>query len=538
MNPYYGMLANYFFLFRQISELNVLLRGYILRACFTQEKDTLMMEFSSPSESIHLEFRSTFPNPYLVLRRNFARAKKNQADFWEEFLPSAVKEIGIIRGERIIRIILENDSELILFVRGTKSNILFVHKGIKYPFRKDEDELSNEILDKSSGEFITGEADFFESLQELDSEKHSFMLGSELKSELEARVSGIENAEVTNSELRKIVSGIVVNGSFGIYKDAEEGRHHILPENFISAADLEAVKIYDSALDAAADFIKLKHRNAGLHLKKKNALNRLKAEVKILEKKIADTSKRIQEGNNSEKYQKYADLLLYVPDKKQNGLKQIEVVDPASESAPVNIPLDQKLDINQNRRKYIDKVKKENISYENSVAVLPQLKEKLSNFSELINKIEQTDSVSELDELLPDVPGQQKQKQIPPIQNFRKFDIHENFEVYVGKDSKQNDELTVRFAKPNDLWFHARGVPGSHTVLRDKTGRNEFPKEIIKKAASIAAFFSKAKNAKYVPVAYAEKKYVTKRKGMEAGKVMMTRETIVMVEPGLPDEKN
>jgi predicted ribosome quality control (RQC) complex YloA/Tae2 family protein len=116
---------------------------------------------------------------------------------------------------------------------------------------------------------------------------------------------------------------------------------------------------------------------------------------------------------------------------------------------------------------------------------------------------------------------------------FRHYIIDDKYDVYVGKDSKNNDLLTFRFGKPNDYWFHARGVPGSHVILKNP-GKAGVPKEIIKKTASIAAFYSKAKNGSFVPVAYTFRKFVLKKKGLEQGQVILQRESVVMAEPGIP----
>ncbi len=83
--------------------------------------------------------------------------------------------------------------------------------------------------------------------------------------------------------------------------------------------------------------------------------------------------------------------------------------------------------------------------------------------------------------------------------------------------------------------MHARGSSGSHTVLRSPTGKEaKPPKYVLQAAASITAYYSKQKNAKYVPVAYTFKKYVHKPKGAAVGAVVMSREEVIMAEPKLP----
>jgi predicted ribosome quality control (RQC) complex YloA/Tae2 family protein len=122
---------------------------------------------------------------------------------------------------------------------------------------------------------------------------------------------------------------------------------------------------------------------------------------------------------------------------------------------------------------------------------------------------------------------------------FRIFKLDSGFEVWVGKNSEANDLLTFKYSNQYDLWFHVRGSSGSHTVLKlpDKDSTPP-PKEIIKTAASIAAFYSKSKNAKNIPVAYTSTKNVQKYRGAKSGSVVIKGEKVVKVNPELPEAKN
>lgn len=122
------------------------------------------------------------------------------------------------------------------------------------------------------------------------------------------------------------------------------------------------------------------------------------------------------------------------------------------------------------------------------------------------------------------------------LKRFRIFKLVDKFEVWVGKDSEANDLLSMKYSAQNDLWFHVRGTSGSHTILKIPERTTIIPKEIIKTAASIAAFYSKAKNAKIVPVAYTLAKNVQKYKGAKSGSVIIKGEKIVKVGPGIPED--
>ncbi|MDI6701274.1 MAG: NFACT RNA binding domain-containing protein [bacterium] len=103
------------------------------------------------------------------------------------------------------------------------------------------------------------------------------------------------------------------------------------------------------------------------------------------------------------------------------------------------------------------------------------------------------------------------------------------FTVLCGRNSEENDLLTLKIASKDDLFFHAREAKGAHVILK-KGGRIP-KKEDIYYAAAIAAYNSKGKHSKLVPVSYTERRYVTKRKGSSSGEVILLREEVIFVEP-------
>jgi predicted ribosome quality control (RQC) complex YloA/Tae2 family protein len=106
--------------------------------------------------------------------------------------------------------------------------------------------------------------------------------------------------------------------------------------------------------------------------------------------------------------------------------------------------------------------------------------------------------------------------------------------VLAGKNDVDNDYLSLQVARPNDLWFHVRGAPGSHVVLRARSDA-EPDKAVLQQAAAIAAYHSKARNAGTTPVACTLARYVTKPRGAKPGTVQIKKERIIKVRPGLPE---
>jgi predicted ribosome quality control (RQC) complex YloA/Tae2 family protein len=112
------------------------------------------------------------------------------------------------------------------------------------------------------------------------------------------------------------------------------------------------------------------------------------------------------------------------------------------------------------------------------------------------------------------------------------YELEGGFKAYAGKTDADNDQLSLRFASANDYWFHVSGMPGSHVILI--VGDLEPSRDIIRQAAAIAAYHSKARDAGNVAVNMTLAKYVTKPRGAEPGTVQIRRESTVKVKPGRP----
>ena len=112
---------------------------------------------------------------------------------------------------------------------------------------------------------------------------------------------------------------------------------------------------------------------------------------------------------------------------------------------------------------------------------------------------------------------------------FKIYD-HIGFQILVGRNAKNNDELTFKYGYKDDLWLHAKDVKGSHVLIKYQSGKN-FPKPVITVAAQLAAYFSSNKNSDTCPVIYTPKKFVRKSKGMPAGTVILEKEEIIFVKP-------
>ena len=115
------------------------------------------------------------------------------------------------------------------------------------------------------------------------------------------------------------------------------------------------------------------------------------------------------------------------------------------------------------------------------------------------------------------------------------YELPGGWKVLAGKTEEDNDTLSIRLAHPEDWWFHVRGMPGSHVLLRHRPDEDP-DRETLKGAAAIAAYHSKAREGGMISVSCTRAKYVTKPRGAKPGTVTIRRESLLKVRPGIPEE--
>lgn len=119
----------------------------------------------------------------------------------------------------------------------------------------------------------------------------------------------------------------------------------------------------------------------------------------------------------------------------------------------------------------------------------------------------------------------------PRVWEYR---VEGGWTVLAGRTSADNDRLSIKFAHPNDWWFHVRGMPGSHVLLRAEKGR-EPEKAALEAAAAIAAWHSKARHGGITVVSMTQARHVSKPAGAKPGTVTIRKEQLLRVRPALPE---
>ena len=134
------------------------------------------------------------------------------------------------------------------------------------------------------------------------------------------------------------------------------------------------------------------------------------------------------------------------------------------------------------------------------------------------------------------MPPSLRHERQPAPPRVYEYTLPHGWIVLAGRTDEDNDQLSLRMADPNDWWFHVKGQPGSHVILKVPAGQ-EPDRATLKSAAAIAAYHSKARKAGVVPVSATRARYVTKPKGAKPGTVQIRKEIVLKVRPDLPESK-
>jgi predicted ribosome quality control (RQC) complex YloA/Tae2 family protein len=267
---------------------------------------------------------------------------------------------------------------------------------------------------------------------------------------------------------------------------------------------------------------------AGLHSSLEKALKRA-------ERRRTAIAEDIRAAQLAETYRQKGDLILANLGRLKAGMGSVEL--PAYDGVRTALALDARLTPKENAEAYFRKYKKAKTG-------LPVIEERMrrtdEEIADLEGRIAELDQAGDGDLPLFNRPGtrhalsaeggrEEVRRKPAGASGIRKF-LYHGWEILVGANAAANDELTVKLARPDDLWLHAEGLPGSHVLVRNPM-KGEIPSEILLKAAGMAALHSKGKTAGKVAVAYTFARYVRKPKGTKPGLVQLARRRTVMVKP-------
>lgn len=242
-------------------------------------------------------------------------------------------------------------------------------------------------------------------------------------------------------------------------------------------------------------------------------------------KKYDLQEKQLQDADKKDIYRVYGDLLNTYGYSLKGGESSFTTENFYDDNKEITIPLDKNKSAKENAKKYYDKYAK----LSRTTKALSEEILKTKNDIEHLQSIQTALEVSSDDESLSQIRqelvdfGYIKKHSSAKKQKIASHPYHyissDGYDIYVGKNNYQNEELTFKVATGNDWWFHAKGIPGSHVILKSNN-EEELPDRAYEEAAALAAFYSKAKDADKVEVDYIQKKNIKKVAGAAPGFVI------------------
>lgn len=531
------MYKNFFFLNKFVVEADSELKGYSLTDAFSQDKDTLILVFRSGEENKFIEISVNPGNPYITLRSKYSRAKKNSVSFFESYLPIKIISLDVALYDRVIRFNAEGCAVYFL-IRGKYTNVVMVtSEGMLFPFKKSEEPVE-ELLIKELGGLIFSNEFSYPSLtiKEEDTpdsiRKRYPYIGKEIIIELKNRTEG--GVSDLSRKLNNILMEVEKNKPSVFYSDKFDTLELGI-ESFESIPYSEK-RVFQTTSEALHYYLGRRHSIEGIADVKKKIVKHIKREMERVSSKLNSLDSILSKESKEVIYNKYGNLLLINLDNIKPRMDKVRVED-VYEGKEIEISIDSSISPNRNADLYFEKAKDDRISREKAKGMKVRFVSEFNKLKGINNRLDNIEDKEELKAIMKELNI--KDEENNPVKDemknkFKRYIIDSKYLVFVGKDSQNNDLLTVKFAKQNDYWFHSRGVPGSHVVLRNENTKENMPKNILKKAAALAAYHSKAKTAGLTPVSYCQKKYVVKKKGMEAGKVALLKEEVLLVRPEIP----
>ena len=258
-----------------------------------------------------------------------------------------------------------------------------------------------------------------------------------------------------------------------------------------------------------------------------------------IEKKREHLAANQREIEQADDYRIKGEMLTANMHRVQKGMASVSLPNYyAEDQTEIDIALDPKFSPAQNAQRYFKQYNKLKQGKEVTAQRLLETEQALAYLDELAFFVESAENIEALRELRNDIhetktdknPRQQKKKQEEPPQPFHRFVSSDGFQIYVGKNSRENDLLTLRTAQPDDIWLHAYNAPGSHALILNRE-RKAVPERAIAEAAALAAYYSKLRRAGKADVMFTLRKYVRKPKGTPPGLVTISEFETIRVAP-------
>ncbi|QSX08755.1 NFACT family protein [Alkalibacter rhizosphaerae] len=552
-------------------ELSRQLTGGRIQKIYQPESDELLLTIhrNKDRHQLLLSANSNYPRAHLI------RQTKENPDAPPMFCMLLRKKLvgGIIESvrqvefDRILEIIITSRSELyettshrlVVEIMGRHSNIILLENDIITDSIKRINKFISSFREVLPGRSYAlppmGKSDF----RTLDPSEFAALLTQQGNRSLDKAImdniqgisklaalelayrSGVDPKQPVGQvpfpileSLHGLLEDLVVVPDFGIY--LEKGTIKDFTAFPCRLYEELEKRSYDEISPMLEDFYlgkdtqqRIKQRSAAFH---QTIANKLERNYNKFNHLMED----LKTAEDAERYKQYGDILyanLYNLQEKTTHALLHNYYDETM----VDIPLDIRYTPAENAKRYYDKYNKQKRALAYIDEQLKKTKEEIYYLESIMDSVDKCSSVEELKEIRDELEEtgfikttrKKKKKEQSKASLPMTFRSSESFVVLVGKNNKQNDQLTMKTASKEDLWFHVKDIPGSHVIVRTE-GKTPGEATVLE-AALLAAYFSKGKQSSNVPVDYAQVKHVHKPKGAKPGMVIYTDNKTMYVTP-------
>lgn len=275
---------------------------------------------------------------------------------------------------------------------------------------------------------------------------------------------------------------------------------------------------------------KMRQKTVDLRKIVQNALERNIKKYQLQQKQLKDTEKK-------EKYRVWGELLNTYGYEVEPGAKSMEALNYYTNEM-IQIPLDETMTPQENAKKYFDKYSKLKRTKEALDTLLQETGDEIKHLESIAASLDIASSEEDLVQIKEEMMeyGYVKRKntggkKVKVTSRPYHYISSDGYDIYVGKNNFQNDELSFKFASGNDWWFHAKGQPGSHVIVKSKN--EELPDRTFEEAGKLAAYYSKGRQAPKVEIDYTQKKNLRKPTGGKPGFVVYYTNYSLLIEPDI-----
>ncbi len=550
------MITNYYTLKALVREWTPDLVGCVVGDAFSQARDELTLALAKPERAWMLRMATGGPMRFLFRTEGYSKARRNVATLFEEAFDRRVTRLRTAERDRIVYLDLDGGLRFQMMLFGPRANVFLTDADgrVREAFQADA-EWSGKPAPAPRPAPVVDTFEAFEARWRADRKTTTHALAAALplfdrtlaaEAVHRAGVTTTDPAAVTEDERRALFEA-----ARALRSELERPSPRIFwrgrsPEVFSlirlhhleGRADLTE-EPFDTVDAAVRVFVRrslgeARFRQAYVPLEKalRAARDRYRASAERMLEELSRESR-------ADRYERWAHLLMANPAAVPPGARAVTLPDLFAGGTPVTIPLDPAKSAVENAQRYYEKARRTRGARAHAEERMAEAERRAEEAEALLERLRRIDTYADLERFKKREAGRLAPFLAPEARPeggvpFRRFPLGGGYEVWVGKNAKQNDLLTFRYARKHDLWMHARGVGGSHVVLRLPNRHVKPGKDVLEKAASIAAYFSKARGSGLVPVIVTERKYVRKPKGAPPGAVVVEREQVLLVAPKLP----